>query len=102
MARQWSARCYGVARQRDGSRQNSIGTVLPDNFRMPNLTNASHALTSIPGVFLSIAAHAPPTDNSALTLTALKDKLESCIGRTDKPQLSCPSPCVDVIGGSAL
>src|SRR5450631_2930102 len=24
MARQWSARCYGVARQRDGSRQNSI------------------------------------------------------------------------------
>src|SRR5450756_374691 len=23
-ARQWSARCYGVARQRDGSRQNSI------------------------------------------------------------------------------
>src|SRR6202166_5196425 len=25
MARQWSARCYGVARQRDGSRQNSIG-----------------------------------------------------------------------------
>src|SRR5450631_3964797 len=24
-ARQWSARCYGVARQRDGSRQNSIG-----------------------------------------------------------------------------
>src|ERR1700685_3770748 len=23
--RQWSARCYGVARQRDGSRQNSIG-----------------------------------------------------------------------------
>src|ERR1019366_6941641 len=25
MARQWSARCDGVARQRDGSRQNSIG-----------------------------------------------------------------------------
>src|SRR5450759_235540 len=25
MARQWSARCYGVARQRDASRQNSIG-----------------------------------------------------------------------------
>src|SRR5258707_11369719 len=25
MARQWSARCYGVARQRDGSRKNSIG-----------------------------------------------------------------------------
>src|ERR1039457_6988370 len=25
MARPWSARCYGVARQRDGSRQNSIG-----------------------------------------------------------------------------
>ena len=25
MARQWSARCYGVARQREGSRQNSIG-----------------------------------------------------------------------------
>src|SRR5471032_287343 len=25
-ARQWSARCYGVARQRDGSRQNSTGT----------------------------------------------------------------------------
>src|SRR6266446_5897473 len=24
-ARQWSARCYGVARQRDGARQNSIG-----------------------------------------------------------------------------
>src|SRR6202022_1871640 len=24
-ARPWSARCYGVARQRDGSRQNSIG-----------------------------------------------------------------------------
>src|ERR1700693_2960919 len=24
-ARQWSARCYGVARQRDGSRQNSTG-----------------------------------------------------------------------------
>src|ERR1035437_890730 len=23
MARQWSARCYGVARQREGSRQNS-------------------------------------------------------------------------------
>ena len=27
MARQWSARCYGVARQRDGSRQNSIGHI---------------------------------------------------------------------------
>src|SRR5664279_4281503 len=26
MARPWSARCYGVARQRDGSRQNSIGS----------------------------------------------------------------------------
>jgi hypothetical protein len=26
MARQWSARCYGVARQRDGTRQNSIGS----------------------------------------------------------------------------
>src|ERR1700730_16138309 len=25
MARQWSARCYGVARQREGSRPNSIG-----------------------------------------------------------------------------
>ncbi len=25
MARQWSARCYGVARPRQGSRQNSIG-----------------------------------------------------------------------------
>jgi hypothetical protein len=25
MARQGSARCYGVARQREGSRQNSIG-----------------------------------------------------------------------------
>ena len=25
MARQWSARCYGVARQREGSRQNSTG-----------------------------------------------------------------------------
>src|SRR5665647_3553250 len=25
MARQWSARCSGVARQREGSRQNSIG-----------------------------------------------------------------------------
>src|SRR6266851_4067864 len=25
MARQWSARCYGVARHREGSRQNSIG-----------------------------------------------------------------------------
>ena len=24
MARPWSARCYGVARQREGSRQNSI------------------------------------------------------------------------------
>jgi len=28
MARPWSARCYGVARQREGSRQNSIGTAL--------------------------------------------------------------------------
>src|ERR1700694_1371644 len=27
-ARPWSARCYGVARQRDGSRQNSIGVLL--------------------------------------------------------------------------
>jgi hypothetical protein len=27
MARPWSARCYGVARQRDGSRQNGIGGV---------------------------------------------------------------------------
>jgi hypothetical protein len=27
MARPWSARCYGVARQREGSRQNSIGVV---------------------------------------------------------------------------
>src|ERR1700686_1378212 len=27
MARQWSARCYGVARQRDGSHQNSIGVL---------------------------------------------------------------------------
>src|ERR1019366_132432 len=27
-ARQWSARCYGVARQRDGSRQNSTGPAL--------------------------------------------------------------------------
>src|SRR5664279_5519083 len=25
LARPWSARCYGVARQREGSRQNSIG-----------------------------------------------------------------------------
>ena len=25
LARQWSARCYGVARQREGSRQNNIG-----------------------------------------------------------------------------
>src|SRR6202163_2212512 len=25
MARPWSARCYGVARQREGSRHNSIG-----------------------------------------------------------------------------
>src|ERR1700676_5509725 len=25
MARPWSARCYGVARQREGSRQTSIG-----------------------------------------------------------------------------
>src|SRR5665647_3463676 len=29
MARQWSARCYGVARQREGSRQNSIGALTP-------------------------------------------------------------------------
>src|SRR6202043_3640383 len=29
MARPWSARCYGVARQREGSRQTSIGPVLP-------------------------------------------------------------------------
>ena len=28
MARPWSARCYGVARQREGSRQNSIGAAL--------------------------------------------------------------------------
>jgi hypothetical protein len=28
MARQWSARCYGVARQREGSRQNSIRVYL--------------------------------------------------------------------------
>src|ERR1035437_9578982 len=28
MARPWSARCYGVARQREGSRQNSIGPAL--------------------------------------------------------------------------
>ena len=28
MARPWSARCYGVARQREGSRQNSIGAWL--------------------------------------------------------------------------
>ena len=27
MARPWSARCYGVARQRDGSRQNSTGSL---------------------------------------------------------------------------
>ena len=27
LARPWSARCYGVARQREGSRQNSIGWV---------------------------------------------------------------------------
>src|SRR3984957_19375554 len=28
MARQWSARCYGVARQREGSRPNSIGSAI--------------------------------------------------------------------------
>src|SRR5450759_5058391 len=28
MARPWSARCYGVARPRDGPRQNSIGPAL--------------------------------------------------------------------------
>src|ERR1700719_211738 len=31
MARPWSARCYGVARQREGSRQNSITRRLPTN-----------------------------------------------------------------------
>ena len=28
MARPWSARCYGVARPREGSRQNSIGVLV--------------------------------------------------------------------------
>src|SRR5450759_2126047 len=35
MARQWSARCYGVARQRDGSRQNSIGVARVNLFFHP-------------------------------------------------------------------
>src|SRR5260370_24506295 len=34
MARPWSARCYRVARHREGSRQNSIG---------PRITHNSHA-----------------------------------------------------------
>jgi hypothetical protein len=32
MARPWSARCYGVARQREGSRQNSIGVAALTSF----------------------------------------------------------------------
>src|ERR1035441_10443983 len=36
MARQWSARCYGVARQREGSRQNSIGLMRVNPFSLPH------------------------------------------------------------------
>src|SRR5450755_3519253 len=35
MARPWSARCYGVARQREGSRQNSIGGPRVNPFSPP-------------------------------------------------------------------
>src|ERR1019366_6090204 len=35
MARPWSARCYGVARQREGSRQNSIGGPALTSFYQP-------------------------------------------------------------------
>src|SRR5664280_3419047 len=35
MARPWSARCYGVARQREGSRQNSIGGPRVNPFSLP-------------------------------------------------------------------
>jgi hypothetical protein len=38
MARPWSARCYGVARPREGSRQNSIGQP-----RLPNLLPSTRA-----------------------------------------------------------
>jgi hypothetical protein len=42
MARQGSARCYGVARQREGSRQNGIGGPLISlAFLAPNLVKAA-------------------------------------------------------------
>ena len=44
MARQWSARCYGVARQREGSRQNSIGVAA---FPYLVTLSAREALTGI-------------------------------------------------------
>ena len=37
MARPWSARCYGVARQREGSRQNSITRAIADQSPLLNL-----------------------------------------------------------------
>src|ERR1022692_3497124 len=39
MARPWSARCYGVAWQREGSRQNSIGGV-PKNLARRRMVSA--------------------------------------------------------------
>jgi hypothetical protein len=50
MARQWSARCYGVARQRDGSRQNSIGPRergLPEEIEFRNNGGVSHVRPQI-------------------------------------------------------
>jgi hypothetical protein len=43
MARPWSARCYGVARQREGSRQNSIGPRVKPKRPVARMTQATAA-----------------------------------------------------------
>jgi hypothetical protein len=49
MARPWSARCYGVARQREGSRQNSIGGHPVHRSRTPS---GEHVARTMRGHFL--------------------------------------------------
>ena len=63
MSRPWSARCYGVARQREGSRQNSIGIALARKLRRKSPTGGRRSLRAISeGLFGESGFHKPNSD----------------------------------------
>src|SRR2546423_11143246 len=57
-ARPWSARCYGVARQRDGSRQKAAGVSGVLSLRHFGLVLFIHLNTTRPNYLAQLISHA--------------------------------------------